>query len=84
MSKSNFKGYSLFTELESTTLRAYNRARLMVSMMEDNVDKVTKRVTPKGAHLVLQYFEQIPENERVDATKQVELIFQKKGINVSE
>lgn len=84
MSKNNFKGFSLFNEVEDSTMRAYNRARLMVSMMEDNVDKVTKKVTAKGSHLVLQYFAQIPENERVDATKQVELIFQKKGINVSE
>jgi len=75
----NFKGFSLFKDLEDKELQAYNRARIMLNIMEDHIDKKTNQVTPKGGHLVLSYFAAIPEAERASAQKIAEDMFNKRG-----
>lgn len=76
----NFKGFSLFKDLEDKDLQAYNRARIMWNIMEDHVDPKTRAVNPKGGHLVLSYFEAIPEDERKVAQEKLQAIFQEKTI----
>lgn len=77
------KGFSLFFDLEDKDLQAYNRARLMFNIMEDNVDKKTGKVSPKGGSLVMEYFGEIPVEDRTLVTKKLEELFKKAGINVS-
>ncbi|AXH71971.1 MAG: hypothetical protein [Podoviridae sp. ctbj_2] len=77
----NFKGFSLFTEVEDKELQAYNRGRVMMNMMEDHLGK-DGSVSQKGAFLVLSYFERIPVAERIVAMEQAKQQMIAKGIRV--
>jgi hypothetical protein len=58
-----YKGFSLFSDIEDISLRNRNRAVVLANIAEDHVNK-EKRISPKGAALVLGYFSQIPTDER--------------------
>lgn len=70
MQKNEYKGYSLFNDLEDVALRDRNRAVVMANIVEQYTK--SKRITPKGASLVIGYFNEIPEVER----KQVNDLFE--------
>ena len=57
-----FKGFSLFNDIEDTSLRQRNRAVVMANIAESN--SRSSRITPKGMGLIIGYFGCIPENER--------------------
>lgn len=57
-----FKGYSLFNDLEDKALQIYSRARTLVNIMEDHA--VGKDVSGAGLLLCMGYFKSLPENER--------------------
>jgi hypothetical protein len=59
-----FKGFSLFNDIEDAELRTRNRSVVMCNIAEDHVDRKTKRISPKGAALILNYFANIPAEER--------------------
>lgn len=59
----NYKGFELFNDIEDEALRTRNRAVVLANMAEDYINK-EKRITPKGALLILGYFANIPEAER--------------------
>lgn len=63
--QNEYKGFSLFSDIEDSSLRNRNRAVVLANIAEDNLNK-EKRITPKGAALVLGYFSQVPEAERSD------------------
>lgn len=62
--QNEFKGFSLFNDIEDIDLRTRNRSVVMANMAEDHIDRKTKRVSPKGAALILNYFSLIPTEER--------------------
>lgn len=62
--QNDFKGFSLFNDIEDMVLRTRNRAVVMTNMAEDHMDRKTKRINPKGASLILNYFSLIPAAER--------------------
>lgn len=66
--QNEYKGFSLFNDIEDIALRMRNRSVVMCNMAADYADKRTKRISPKGASLILNYFASVPANER-DATK---------------
>ena len=68
MQQNEFKGFSLFNDIEDADLRTRNRSVVMTNIAEDHIDKKTKRINPKGAALILNYFSLIPGAER-DAAK---------------
>mgnify|MGYP001059539684 FL=1 len=61
--QAEFKGFSLFNDIEDDNLRTFNRARVMANMAEDHISK-EKRISAKGAALILGYFNLIPKEER--------------------
>lgn len=64
---SNFKGYSLFEDIEDRDLRIRNRAAVMANMYEDNPDAANKDSTSnKGALMIFGYMERIPAEERAE------------------
>jgi hypothetical protein len=58
----NFKGFNLFNDIEDEQLRIRNRAVVLANIAEDNTKKAL--LSPKGAALVLGYFNCIPQEER--------------------
>lgn len=57
-----FKGFSLFNDIEENELRIRNQAVILTNMAEDN--SKDKKITPKGAALILGYFNRINEQDR--------------------
>ena len=61
--QNEFKGYSLFNDIEDFDLRNRNRAVILANIMEDNLTP-KKKVTGKGSTLILGYFLNVPEVDR--------------------
>lgn len=59
----DYKGMSLFKDIDDASLRNRNRAVIMLNIFED-AHKGDK-VTAKGAGLIMGYFNEIPEAERM-------------------
>ena len=73
------KGYSLFNDVEDTEIRIYNRARSMKNIMIDHADK-DKNVSVKGTHILLQYMNAIPTEERRDVYIKLEELLKVKEV----
>lgn len=72
-----FKGYSLFSDIEDKALQTRNRAVVMCNMVEQYTDK--KRISPKGAALVIGYFHSIPEKDRLEVNAEFERQIKERG-----
>lgn len=66
MTQNNYKGFSLFNDIEDVELRNRNRAVVLANIAEDNMDKKTKRVNIKGASLILNYFKEVADDDKAD------------------
>ncbi|MBX4212607.1 hypothetical protein KW787_04105 [Candidatus Pacearchaeota archaeon] len=60
----NYKGFELFSDIEDTALRNRNRAVVLTNLAVDNTKN--RLISPKGAALILGYFQQVPEEDRND------------------
>lgn len=60
--KDNYKGFSLFNDIEDVALRNRNRAVVMSNIAEDNTK--SGLINAKGAGLVMGYFLNIPADDR--------------------
>lgn len=63
-----FKGYSLFNQIEDFELKAYNRGRIIFNILEDGYDVKLQKASAKASALAIQYMEQIPKGIERDAT----------------
>lgn len=59
-----YKGFSLFSDIEDIDLRNRNRAVVLANIAENN--SKNQRVGPNGVGLILGYFSNVPEAERED------------------
>lgn len=57
-----YKGFSLFFDIEDSDLRSRNQAVVLANMAESN--SKNRRITPNGAGLIIGYFDRIPKEER--------------------
>lgn len=62
MNKNEYNGYSLFNDVEDKALKQRNRAVVMANIAEQYTK--AKKITIKGASLILGYFDCIPQEER--------------------
>lgn len=60
--KNEYKGFSLFLDIEDKELRNRNRAVVMTNIAEDNTK--AGLINAKGAGLVMGYFLHVPIDER--------------------
>lgn len=72
-----FKGYSLFNDIEDKELQTRNRAVIMCNIVEQYTQK--KLITPRGAALVLGYFQSIPEVERAVVSSKFDTMIKERG-----
>ncbi len=72
-----YKGYSLFNDVENKELQTRNRAVIMCNIVEQYTKK--DLITPKGAGLAMGYFRCIPEAERNDVNKSFEKMIKERG-----
>lgn len=73
----DFKGYSLFSDIDDVALRTRNRAVVMCNIIEQNTKQ--QRISQKGAMLVIGYFHSIPEAERLEVHKEFEAQIAQRG-----
>lgn len=76
--KNEINGYSLFNDVEDKAIQAYNRARIMFNILDDNAD-AGRNVSTKGTALAFQYFGQIGEKDRAAVHAQLVEIMNKRG-----
>ena len=62
----NYKGYALFNDIADFDLRNRNRAVVLSNVAIDHTKKATKRISPRGAAIVLGYFNAIPDEDKLD------------------
>lgn len=63
-----YKGYSLFNDIEDNGLRTRNRAVTLANIAEGHMNP-EKQITPKGASTMIRYMELIPVEERTAVTE---------------
>lgn len=63
MDENNYKGFSLFNDIEDLALRVRNRAVVLANIAEDHTNKA-RRISPNGAALILGYFNRVAKEER--------------------
>jgi len=66
MEQNNYRGYSLFND-QGQVLRTRNRGVVLSNIAEDHLTE-DKKITPKGAALLMGYFSSIPVEERKEAS----------------
>ena len=74
-----FKGYSLFNDVEEKDTQRYNRARILVNIMEDHSD-AKRNVNLTGLMLCKGYFDLIEPEERDVILEETKKLLEKKGI----
>lgn len=73
----NYKGFSLFNDIEDVSLRTRNRAVVLSNIFQDNSKDA--KTTPKGASLILNYFNLIPEGERKSVMEKFKEMMSERG-----
>jgi len=66
MEQNTYKGYVLFND-QDPMLRSRNRGVVLSNIAEDHLND-DKKITPKGAALLMGYFSCIPPQERKDVS----------------
>lgn len=77
-----FKGYSLFNDIEDVDLRTRNRAVTLCNIAEAHTNK-EKRISPGGAALMIRYTENIPEDERKIVLEQMVVFMKERGYDLA-
>lgn len=57
-----YKGFSLFNDIEDKALKQRNRAVIMANIAEQYTK--ANKISLKGASLILGYFNEVPLNDR--------------------
>lgn len=63
-----YKGFTLFNDVEDELLRDKNRAVMMTNIAENHCKN--SLITPGGAGILIGYFNQIPTDQRKEVLKQ--------------
>lgn len=77
MEKNEFRGWSLFNDIDDINLRNRNRAVVLSNIAEDCTRN--RLISPRGASLILQYFKLIPDAEKIDVRNRFAQNMKEKG-----
>lgn len=75
--KNEYKGYSLFKDVEDAELRNRNRAVVMSNIADFNIKK--RKMTTRGAALLAGYFKEIPDAEKKIVLEKFEQTMKERG-----
>ena len=77
----NFKAYPLFNDVEDKALQARNRAIILANISEDHKTH-EKKISVKGAILIMGYFQKIPQEERKEVSSLYAQEMNKRGFAI--
>ena len=77
MQNNEYKGYSLFNDIEDNALRIRNRAVVMANIAEMYTKQ--QRVSPKGASLLIGYFKEVPDVEKKTVMERFATFMKERG-----
>lgn len=73
----NYKGFSLFNDIEDTTLRNRNRGVVMANIVE--IYQKDKKISQKGFYLLMSYFSQVPDSDKKSVYEQFQTSCKERG-----
>lgn len=76
----SYRGYSLFKDIEDFTLRTRNRAVVLANIAEAHVKN--KLISPKGAALILGYYNQVEMDEREAVMNRFKISMEERGFKL--
>ena len=76
----SYRGYSLFNDIEDFTLRIRNRAVVLANIAEAHVKD--RLISPKGAALILGYYNQVPIDERTSVMQRFKISMEERGFKL--
>jgi predicted phosphatase len=76
-----FKGYSLFNDIEDIVLRDRNRAVVLANICSFNTKD--KKINAKGMFLTMGYFNCIPPDQRANVLSNFESMMNERGFEKS-
>lgn len=77
---STYKGFELFNDITDLTLRTRNQAVVLTNIAVDN--SKNGLITPKGAGLILGYFQNIPVEERNIVKDKFKMFMNERGFQL--
>lgn len=75
--RNEFKGYTLFNDIADNALRNRNRAVVMANIAEYNTKD--KKISPKGASLIIGYMNEVPLHDRKNVMKEFSVHMKERG-----
>jgi hypothetical protein len=78
MQNETYKGFELFMDIDDVNLRNRNRAVVLANLADDNRGP-ERTISPKGAALMLGYFQEIPEADRADVMDRFKIQMMDRG-----
>jgi len=75
--QNEFQGYTLFNDIEEAALRNRNRGVVMSNMAEFHMKD--KKISPKGALLIIGYMKSVPEVDRISVMKEFSEQMEQRG-----
>ncbi len=76
-----FKGLSLFNDIADAQLQTNNRAAVLTNVFQDNYRN--GKVSPKGASLLLGYFDKIIPSQRKQVQEQFVITMKERGFELN-
>jgi len=77
-----YKGYSLFNDVEDPELRGFNRGTVLANMIESG--QTGSKIRHDTTADILYYFSQVPEGERLIAITAMEEVLTDRGIKITD
>ena len=79
--RNDFKGFSLFNDIEDYVLKVRNRAVVLTNIAEDNSQ--SSLINAKGVAMILGYFQMVPEDEREDVRNKFKTTMAERGFRIT-
>lgn len=75
-----YKGFSLFSDIEDLSLRTRNRSVVLANIAEGS--SKNHKISPNGMALIIGYFDKLPKGERKSVMEQFIVNMKERGFEL--
>lgn len=79
--QNNYKGFSLFNDIEDTALRNHNRATVLANIAED-YQLPDRKINVKGVALIMGYFQTVAAEQRKELAASFATVMSNRGFAI--